>query len=139
MWKVWCSGFYYNSSFLNASWYKQIHCANYQTNNHYQIYMNVCIYTCVCIYIYIYSLVLLVTEYIYYIYSGSSYCHTYVYMNVLVDHICAIECSGFYYDSSILNTSQYRVNEYVMLIASYYSLSNTYVCVYILIYIYSLV
>ena len=39
-------------------------------------------------------------------------------MNVIVDHLCAIVCSGFYYASFILNTSQYRVNEYVMLIDS---------------------
>ena len=77
--------------------------------------MNVCIYTCVCIYIYIYSLLLLVIEYISSIYN--SY-HTYIYMNVIVDHMCAIVCSGFYYASFILNTSQYRVNEYVMLIDS---------------------
>ena len=39
-------------------------------------------------------------------------------MNVIVDHMCAIVYSGFYYASFILNTSQYRVNEYVMLIDS---------------------
>lgn len=73
------------------------------------------VYIHVYVYTYIYSLLLLVIEYISSIYN--SY-HTYVYMNAIVDHMCAIVCSGFYYDSSILNTSQYRANEYVMLIGS---------------------
>lgn len=37
--------------------------------------------------LYIYSLVLLVIEYISNIFSSTSYCHTYVYMNDIMDYI----------------------------------------------------
>lgn len=45
-------------------------------------------YICICLYIY--SLVLLVIEYISNIFSSTNYCHTYVYMNDIMDYICNI-------------------------------------------------